>query len=248
MWDARISSNGIETARAGIISPNSGSVTEDEFASVAPEGVSFAFTGLGPLPRIEGSIAPAVEEIALPRLDEAATFLGSLNLDAICMNGSIVGMFGDPRSDANLIERLEDAAGVPATTMTTSILDALAELDAQRVTIVTSYDPTTLGIVTDCLGSLGYDLDVTTLDRRRGGNRPSPDRIYRLITRSVRQAENPDCVLILGGSVPSLELLADLEYELGLPVISGAQVTLWTLFRMLDAEPPEGYGDLLTRG
>lgn len=248
MWDARISSNGVETARAGVISPNRGASTRAEFTSVAPEGVSFAFTALGPLPRIEGSIAPAVEELGLPRMDEAAAFLGTLNLDAICMNGSIVGMFGDPRSDRELIGRLEAAAGVPATTMTTAMLDALEELDARRVVVVTSYDPTTLGIATDCLTALEYDLDVTTLDRRAGADTPSTDRIYRLVRRAVGEADDPDCVLILGGTVPSLELIADLEYDLDLPVTSDAQAALWALFRLLGVDPPTGYGELFRRG
>lgn len=250
MWSASVRSLGVDTTRVGYISPNRGNTSEATYTSAAPDGLSLAFTGLGPLPRIDGSIVPALEQVGIPRVPEAAEFLGSLGCDVVCMTGSIVGFVEGPDFPAELADRVAAAAGVPGTTTSGGILAALEELDAERLAVVTSYDPTTLAVATDSLEALGYELEVFTLDRRGSfadDVTMSPDRVFRFAARSGRAADDPDCLLMLGGSVPYLTLLEDLEDELGLPAVSDGGATLFETFRMADAGPVEGFGELLRR-
>lgn len=248
MWHASVRSYGVDTTRLGFISPNRGSTTEATFSVAAPEGVSLAFTGLGPLPRVGGSIVPALRDVGVPRMPEAAEFLGTLGCDVVCMNGSIVGWLEGPDYADELEDRLEAAAGVPATTNSTGIMAALDELDAERLAVVTSYDPTTKGVALEALDELGYDHETFTLDRRGSfadDIQLSTDRIFRFTARSAREAADPDCVLVLGGSVPTLPLIDDLEHELDLPIVSDGQAALFQLFRMADLGSVDGYGELL---
>lgn len=250
MWSASVRSNGVDTTRFGCISPNRGNTTEATYGSLAPEGVSFAFTGLGPLPRIDGSIVPALREVGVPRIAEAAEFLGTLGCDYVCMNGSIVGWLEGPEFAAELGDRVERAAGVPATTNSAGIVAALDELGAERLAVVTSYDPTTKGVALDALDELGYDVETFTLDRRGSfadDIQLSTDRVFRFTVRSGREATDPDCVLVLGGSIPTLALIEDLEYELDVPVVSDGQAALFELFVMAGLDGVEGYGELLRR-
>lgn len=250
MWSASIRSIGVDTTRLGVISPNRGNTSEATFTSAVPEGVSLAFTGLGPLPRIDGSIVPALREVGIPRVPEAAEFLGTLGCDVVCMSGSIVGLLEGPGFAEELADRMESAAGLPVTTTSAGIASALDELDAERVAVVTSYDPTTLGVAVDGLTELGFDLEPFTLDRRGSfadDVQLSTDRIYRFTRRSAREATDPDCVLMLGGSIPSLPLIEDLEGELDVPVVSDGQATLFGLFRQGDVGAVEGHGELLRR-
>lgn len=251
MWSASVRSKGIDTTRFGLVSPNSGSTTEATFTDAAPDGVSFAFTSLGPLPRVDGSIVPALREVGLSRLEAAGGLLGTLDCEFVCMSGSIVGWLDRPEEEeGDVAARLGAAAGVPATTTSAAIESALAELDARRVAVVTSYDPTTLGVAREALTGLGCTVECHSLDRRGGVADDvalSTDRIYRFVRRHAREADEPDCVLVLGGSVPALAMLDDLEYDLDVPVVSDGQATLFELFRLAGVGPVDGHGELLRR-
>jgi len=64
----------------------------------------------------------------------------------------------------------------------------------------------------------------------------------------ARQANTPDAqaVLLSGTGLPTVGALAALERELGKPVISSNQASLWRALRMAGiAEPVTGFGRLL---
>ncbi len=252
MWRADVVSHGIETRRVGSIGPYRGQINKEEYPRVAPDGVSFAFTELGPWPKVDGSLRPAIETLVLPRIEPAATFLASLGCDVICQNGTPVGMIEGVGFDQELIGRIEDAAGVPATTMSTSVVDALRALDADRIAIVTTYEDDYLEIVTEFLADSGFVIDSVTstpirADIGDGNYGVSADYVARLAERAVADSDDPDCLLIAGGTLRTMDVLLDLERAFELPVTSSAQATLWNVFSMLDLDGPiEGYGRLLT--
>src|SRR5205085_4596946 len=71
----------------------------------------------------------------------AAKELATARTSVILMAGTAGAFNGGPGFDRELARRIEEAAGVPATTTMTAVLDALAALRVRTLAVATSYIP-----------------------------------------------------------------------------------------------------------
>lgn len=72
----------------------------------------------------------------------------------------------------------------------------------------------------------------------------SAERAYQL----AREADTPgaEAVLLSGTGLPTIDVLERLEHDLGKPVISSMQASLWQSLRLAGIrEPIQGFGRLL---
>lgn len=151
------------------------------------------------------------------------TTVGPAVLAYACTSGSFVGGIDGEHA----LREVMKAAGAPAATTTSGcIAEALAHLDANAVAIATPYTRditerleaflaahghTVVGV-----SDLGMQTEIWTLD-------------YRTVADLVRRADQPnaDAVVLSCTNVPSYDLIAPLEEELGKPIISANQATMW---------------------
>ncbi|MFL1427651.1 MULTISPECIES: maleate cis-trans isomerase family protein [unclassified Nocardiopsis] len=173
--------------------------------------------------RPEG-ITPAVRTLLTPE-PSAVGYM--------CASGSFVHGAAGERE----LRRTMTAAGAPAAVTTSgALIDALAALGAQRVAVVTPY----VDEVTDRL--LGY------LDEHRIGVTSSVglgllEHIWRVaydvIARAVHEADRPEAQAIFVSCTNMLtyDIIAPLERELGKPVVTANQVTMWALMRAISRNP-----------
>jgi maleate isomerase len=145
-----------------------------------------------------------------------------------CTSGSFVaGLAGERRLRAALAE----AAGAPAVTTSGALLDALDALSVRRVAIGTPYDAQVTARLTAFLDEAGYAVPgdaylglhadiarvdaATVRDLARAADRPDADAVFLSCT-----------------NLRTFGLLAALEDELGKPVLSANQVSIWAALRL----------------
>ena len=148
-----------------------------------------------------------------------------------CTSGSFVGgLAGEKR----LVEAM-CAAGAPrAITTSGALLEALEQLGVRRVAVATPYvEEVTLrladflaeaGVDVVSQGQLGLDSRIWTVP-------------YDVTEKLVRETDSPaaEAVFVSCTNLPTYDVIAPLERELGKPVLTANQVTLWAALRQAGA-------------
>ena len=230
--------------RLGVLVPSSNTTVEREFAAALPADISL-HVGRLPLTRIA---AQSIVEILRP-LEEESRKLASADVDLILLGATAPSFMKGVGYDREVSGRIERASGKPATTTSTALLEALAAIGAKRVALAAAYDDAVNAVAAAFLEAngvqvvsrlgLGYvdNLEVgrlavdTALDAGRRADRPDADALVLACTNWV-----------------SMAAIEPLEAELGKPVVSTTQASLWACLRRLGwTRPLTGAGRLLDR-
>lgn len=230
-------------ARLGIIYTSSSTVMEHEFYAMAPRGISSHTTRVL-LEKVTTEELMKTGERAL----EATRLLATAPLNAIvfgCTSGSFLQ---GPAYDADLIVELSSVSKeIPVTTTSTAMVHALERLNLHKLVIVTPYTEDINQRAQTYFEAFGHTivamrgLDITTDFEM---THLSPEAIYHL----ARSAWQPDAdgLLISCTSLRTIEILAELEADIGKPVISSNQASFWSTLRMAGVnETVPGFGTLL---
>jgi len=159
-----------------------------------------------------------------------------------CTSGSFVGGVAGERA---MCEAMTRAGEVPSVTTSGALLEALTELAVRRVALVTPYTVS----VTRALEEYVAEAGVTVTGRAFMGLTRHIWKVpYRAVADMARQAaaENrPDALFISCTNLPTYDVIAQLEAELRIPVISANQVTMWAALRRLGTRAVGPYQALL---
>jgi maleate cis-trans isomerase len=166
-------------------------------------------------------------------LENAAARLATLVPDVAlwaCTSASfVVGRAGAE----DQVKAISARAGCPAGSTSLAFVNALAALGARRVAIMATYPEEVARRFESFLGEFGVSVsDLHWLGAPSGydaGLIPPAE-----VCRAVRDADHAeaDAVLIPDTALPTLDLIEDLEAELGKPVLTANQVTLWEGLRL----------------
>lgn len=152
-----------------------------------------------------------------------------------CTCGSFAGGLEWANRQVGAIER---STGLPATSTALAMVKALRAMGARTVDILSPYPA---GLSTRFVGFLEEaGLDVAAMSALDcigpvQSNALDIGAELRRFDRGLPARDHP--VLIPDTAVDSLDLLAALEAELGRPVISANQASLWAGLALLGAEP-----------
>jgi len=221
--------------------PSSG-ISESEIQKMLPDGVSLHITRI-PMKR------PTYELILhmADSVEEAASLLADARVDIIafaCTAGSLIGGKG---YDQKIVNRIEQATGLPATTITTAVIAGLRALGIKRLILVTPYKEPITQKEKDFLEEEGFQVlsyRGLGLDDTYQQYETDPHRWYEL----VKEMHQPlsDGSFISCGGIRAVDIIGQLETELGKPVITSNQALVWHCLRMMGIQKPmEGYGHLL---
>lgn len=146
-----------------------------------------------------------------------------------CTSGSFVaGVEGERMLRA----AMRDAGAIDPLTTSGALVEALDTLGTRRVSVATPYLPTLSHLLDGFLldngievrghASLGLDREIWSVS-------------YQDTAELVRRADRPDAeaIVVSCTNLPTYDLLAPLEAELGKPVVSANQATVWAALRRM---------------
>jgi maleate isomerase len=160
-----------------------------------------------------------------------------------CTAGSFVGgVAGEKELVAAMV-----AAGAPAAVTTSgAAVQALVALDADRVAVATPYDEAVTALLVAFLQESGISVTGT---RNLGLNAAIWAVPQAMTLDLVRRAWTEDCdaVFVSCTNLSTYDAIETLEHELGVPVVSANQATMWAAVAM-SGQAARGPGQrLMTR-
>lgn len=218
-------------AKLGLITPPTNTVNEAEWARMMPEGVTFHTHRMVLHP---DTTSEAGKAGLMRDLEEVFSMLKNARVDAIayaCTAGSMINPV-----DA-LPEMLSERMDVPAVTTSAAIIRALKTLGVTRLSVATPYADRLNEHETHFLEENGFVVD-RLIGLGIGKNGPSEyvqiaQTPIDAVAEHVRAAFVPgsDAILITCTDFPTLPLIAALEEEFGVPVVTSNQATFWAMLR-----------------
>ena len=231
-------------AKIGLIVPSTNTINEPEFWRLASDGVTIHTARallLGPPTEASYSaMAAAVdgpaEEIATAEVDVVAYG---------CTSGSIICPLPE------LIQNMAEKTGRPAIATAGAVVAALRALGVTRIALGTPYVDFVNQAEVKFLEDYGFSVTSMhglelgqTQEERRGIGRVPPEAVFRM----ARAIDRPDAqaIFISCTNLATLDVIADIERELGKPVVTSNQACFWACMRLLGLKTPTvGYGTLL---
>ena len=220
----------------------SASVNEPEKERLLPKGVSIHYTRIP----VKKPTYEALMHMA-DHVEEAASLLADAKVDIIgfsCTAGSFIKGEG---YDQEIIDRITQATGLPATTMTTAVVAGLKALGIRKLVLITPYIERINKIEKAFLESMGFQVLTYRglgLDEIPKQNEVEPSRWYELV-KEMKHPEADGYFLSCGG-IRAVDIIEQLESDLGKPVVTSNQALVWHCLRKIGLqEPIDGFGRLL---
>ncbi len=213
-------------AKIGVIAPLDDKV-EYAFHKYAPDGVSFTCTRLSfPGPTPEGLVYLS------DQLETAAAMYRKQRHDVVlfgCTSGSCIKGYG---FDQACIQRIERACGWPGLTTSTAVLEAYQALGLRKTYVMTPYPDATNQAEKQFLEDNGLEVTSITgvgFHKIDGYSHADKQFLYRNAKRLKREGAEVFFLSCMG--LATMELVEILEEDLGVPVITSHQASLWACLR-----------------
>ncbi|NJQ01899.1 maleate cis-trans isomerase family protein [Streptomyces zingiberis] len=158
-----------------------------------------------------------------------------------CTSGSFVTGIAGERA---MCAAMEGTGEMPALTTSGALLDALEEIGARRIALVTPYTASVTQSLEDYLAEGG----VTVTDRAFLGLTCHIWKVsYRSVVEMARRAvtDGAEALFISCTNLPTYDVIPQLEAELRMPVLSANQVTMWAALRRIGEQAVGPYQALL---
>ena len=160
-----------------------------------------------------------------------------------CTSGSFI----DGRAHAEAqVEMISRVVGCPASSTSLAFVHALEALGIDRVTVLGSYIEVTTRAFTVFLDEFGIGIECFKALGAPGGQ-DAFDFSREMMLDAARGVDAPGAgaILIPDTAMAAIHLIAPLEEELGKPILTANQVTLWESMRLAGAaRAMPGYGRL----
>jgi maleate isomerase len=229
-------------ARIGVLTPDFDPVPESEMWAMAPQGLSIHAS------RVMWN-HDAASFAQPPHVDHATEQLVGLRPQAIIYAFTSSSYALGAAADDPLRVRLEKRAdGVPVVLTCQAATEALRSFEARRIALIQppwfSEEVNAKG--RDYFRSQGFEVVLCTrLTPARSFTEVAPSEVYQWVTANVPlQAQ---AVFIGGNGLRAIGTIQALEHDLGKPVLTANQVSLWKALRLVGSTSmPTQYGRVFT--
>ena len=230
------------TRRLGLLLPSSNSTQEPEFSDVLPPEISLHTARLT-LNSIDAeSTVKIVEE-----LEKESSKLADADVGVILLAATAPTSRKGLGYDRELLERIRAATGKPATTASTAMLEAFAQLNIRRVALAAPWSESVNQTVAGFIEANGVNVvsqRALGVVRNNDVGRLDPKTAFDLACEADRS--DADAIFLACGNWWAMSQVGKLEQKLGKPVLTTNQVSIWAALQILGhQEPLKGWGSLL---
>jgi arylmalonate decarboxylase len=214
-----------------IVPPASGEVPPEAYA-LFPSGIDFIARGVA-----IGSVSIGSFDAVVDRIVPLAVELKDEGAEAVSMMGTSLSFFRGVAFNDRLTEAMREATGLPVTTMSNGIRDALRAVGARRVAVGTAYTEEINEKCRAYLTGCGFEvLSLESLGLAAVGDihAVTEAEVVALGERAAAKAGGRmDAVLISCGGLRATNLAPALEPRVGVPVVASATAGVWASVRLL---------------
>lgn len=217
--------------RVGIVVPHDMAL-DGELWRWVPKGVTLHFT--------REALVPLPVTVEMAMLIGDPTAIAQCVADLITIEPSVVAYGCTSGSFANgilgenhLVDSMEAAGAAKALTTSGALLAAIQHLGARRVSIATPYDEPMTLLLDEYLQQAGIEVAGKAC---LGLHEKIWDVGYATTTRLIRKADRPDAeaIVVSCTNLPTYDLIAPMERQLGKPIVTANQATMWGALRALN--------------
>jgi len=231
----------------GLIVPPAGDQVPDDAAQLYGGRVRFIARSLG-----IGAVSPQGFAPVIAHVTDRARELRDQGAQAISLMGTSISFYRGPAFTEDLRSAMQEATGVPCTTMSHGIVAGLRALGLRRVAVATSYIDELNDRLVDYLTHSGFEvtairgLSITAVPEVHA---VTPATLIALAQAAYRQRPGADGVFISCGGLQTREVIEPVEARLGVPVTASSPSGFWDLMRVAGLDPAaSGYGRLFRLG
>jgi arylmalonate decarboxylase len=246
---ALLASAGLGSAAApalGMIFPTKRPVPP-EAISMYPSGIKFLPDGVG-LPNMTPEGYDSVQDKILP----VAMDLARQGAQAISIMGTSLTFYKGAAFNQALSDSVHKATGLPATTMSTGVVEGLRAMGGKRLAVATAYNEVVNERLRIFLQESGFEVLVLKglgLVEMADPGKVSNQELEKFGVGVHAMAPKADAMLVSCGGLRTLELIAPWEKQCKVPVVSSMPHGLWAAVRLLGLKgTAPGFGSLLAKG
>ena len=234
------------STRLGFLVPPGNPTTEPEVFRLTPSSVAVHFHRMFVGESVPGSHDGQEERNRqhVEHMEESVRLLAMVRPAVIVMAHTATSYTLGKEGEAALVAKMERATGIPFVTAFGSVVAALGYLEAKSVALATPYarewtlrGKSQLESHGIRVASWGHLDDVSNIYDE------TPERAYAL----ARRVDVPEAraVFLSGVGMPTIDVLARLERDLGKPAISSCSAMVWNALRIAGCTGKvTGYGKL----
>jgi arylmalonate decarboxylase len=231
----------------GIIAPPADYPVPAEGLALYDGSLRFTVQGLG-----LKTMTPDGYDSVIDKIVPAAVRLAKEGANAIVIFGTSLTFYRGAAFNQKLIDDVQKATGLKTTSMSTAVVDGLKVVDARRIAVATAYADEVNGRLSRFLAESGFEvlaLKGLGLEAIGAAEKITQPYLQQFSADVFKSAPRADALLVSCGGLRTLELMAPLEKECRVPVVSSTPHALWAGMRLLGlrVKAPQ-YGQLLANG
>ena len=225
-----------------IVPPGAGEVPSDA-ALLYGDKVRYIARGLG-----IGAVSPTGFAPVIDTILDKARALRDAGAQAISLMGTSISFYRGAAFTEDLRSSMQETTGLPCTTMSHAIVAALRALGMQRVAVATSYIGELNDRLVDYLSGAGFDvtaIEGLSITGVKEVGEVTPQTLIKLSKSVLARDPSADGIFISCGGLQTLDVIVQLEAQLGLPVTASSPAGFWDVMRLAGLDPAApGFGCL----
>lgn len=237
------------TKRVGMLTPSSNTVLEPYTSAMFAQLEGAASVHFGRFKVVEISMRQASQsQFTLGPILEAAERLAEARVGCIAWNGTSASWLGLDK-DRDLCAQIEQTTGCAATSTVLAFEDFFKHAGIKKIGLVTPYLSEIQDRIIENYGARGLNI---VADRRLEdkGNYSFAEHGTDLIAGMVRDVARakPEAIAVLCTNFRGAPIAANLEAELGIPIIDSVSITAAQTMRVVGVDPTKvtGWGSIFS--
>jgi maleate cis-trans isomerase len=212
----------------GLIIPSGNRLTEPQFNRYLPTGIGAHVTRL----RMTGKFRKPLAELKRP-LVEAAEALSDLKPSVIVFHCTANSMESGLAHEKAIVEIIEQASGCPTITTAQALTQAFDRFGIKKLVLISPYVQATNQLEVNYLTETGYTVlhELGLALEPHAYSSVTPEEWKKVVKENLRA--DADGYFLSCTNTRMIEAVADLENELGKPVVNSNQATIWACLKKL---------------